>query len=639
MLMSRMNVSFYSFALVMIFTGYIFPVKGYAVPAAPVIHPLTQLDGTIISARHWGDENYHGWETEDGYTIVFDKGLKNWVYAVHDQNGKLISSAKVVGRDYVPDNCIPHMRPVGNERLKIIKRMTTKESNIRKDKSPQLVVPSTGTANIPVIMINFSDTTTIFTPTDFNTLLFGENTNSMKDYYEEVSYGEFSVSPGPTGVLGWYTASKNHDYYGENNSDGDDKWPGDLVYEAVLAADPYVDFSIYDMDNNGYVDVVDIIHQGTGEEASAEETDIWSHRWNLSSAKYYGRSNYGVYTTNDRNANGNYVKVNDYVIQPEQLYGGQETVGIFAHEYGHALGLPDLYDTDQSSNGIGDWSLMASGSWNYVSKSGDRPAHMDAWSKYFLGWVTPTKVTGILTNEPITQAATSADVYQLLDGDSLSGEYFLVENRQRSGFDAGLPGTGLLIWHIDGDTISDKIYNNEVNDKECYQPNDCSGSHYGVALMQADNNWDLEKNNDQGDSTDPYSENIGKTSFTDTSSPNSKLYNGSNSVVSVTGISASASVMTATLAEGVIIPTPTPTATVVLPNLTPYKPSGWSDKIVVSTTTGTNIDSSTINTSDTVYVDWAVVNNGSANINTKFYTKLYLDGSYKYSWSTASLNT
>ncbi|HAB52147.1 MAG TPA: hypothetical protein DCE80_08270, partial [Ignavibacteriales bacterium] len=79
-------------------------------------------------------------------------------------------------------------------------------------------------------------------------------------------------------------------------------------------------------------------------------------------------------------------------------------------------------------------------------------------------------------------------------------------------------------------------------------------------------------------------------------------------------------------------------ASYALPNLTPHKPSGWSDKIVVSTTTGTNSDSSTIYTSDTVYVDWAVINNGSANINTTFYTKLYIDGSYKSSWYTSSLD-
>jgi M6 family metalloprotease-like protein len=548
MLISKMSVSFYFFVLVMIFTGYIFPVKGYAVPAAPVIHPLTQPDGTIISAKQWGDESYHGWETEDGYTIIFDKGLESWVYAIQNTDGELVSSSRVVDRDDLPDNCVPHLRLAGKAQLRIIKKMTTRESRLKKAETLQNVVPTTGTANVPVIMINFNDTDTSFTVNNFNLLLFGTNTNSMRDYYEEVSYGEFSVSPGPTGVLGWYIASDEHEYYGKNDTNGYDKWPGDLVYEAVQAADDDVDFSIYDMDNDGYVDVVNIIHQGTGEEFSGDDTDIWSHRWDLNSAEYFGYSHYGEYRTNDRNKNGNYVRVNDYVIQPEQLdEGTQETVGVFAHEYGHSFGLPDLYDTDYSSNGIGDWSLMASGSWNYVSEIGDRPAHMDAWSKYFLGWVNPKKVKSTLTNEPITQAATTSDVYQLLSGNPLSGEYFLVENRQRANFDAGLPGDGLLIWHVDGNLISKKIDLNTVNNKECYPSKNCSKKHYGVALVQADDDWDLELDNNLGDAGDPYPGNTNNSSFNKETAPNSKLYNGKKSGVSITNISTSNATMTATL--------------------------------------------------------------------------------------------
>lgn len=234
--------------------------------------------------------------------------------------------------------------------------------------------------------------------------------------------------------------------------------------------------------------------------------------------------------------------INDYVIQPETLGGGMQTMGVFAHEYGHAIGLPDLYDTDGSSEGIGDWSLMAGGSWNYVTRSGDRPAHMDAWCKYKLGWVMPTRVTGTLMNEPITQAATAADVYQLGNGSPvlLGGEYFLVENRQKAGFDAGLPGAGLLIWHIDESMTT--------NNSECYPGGpDCSIQHYHVALEQADNLWELGKNIDRGDTGDPYPGSTGNTSFTGSSSPNSNLYNGNPSNASVTNISTPGYTMTATL--------------------------------------------------------------------------------------------
>lgn len=551
-----------SFFIVVTLVGFLFPnKKGYAIPAAPFIHTLTQSDGTSFKARQWGDESSHGWETEDGYTIVFDEGMNYWTYATHDTNGELVSSLKVVGKEDIPNSCLPHMRPVDQASLNIIKHMTTREilkasqgeGYSTEGEAIQKVVPSTGTANIPVILINFSDTTTAYTKTDFNTLLFGTGNYSMKDYYKEVSYSKFTVSSGPSGVVGWYTASKTHDYYGQNlnNKQGNDAWPADLVYEAVKAADAVVDFSSYDSDGDGYVDAVDVIHQGTDEAASAISTDIWSHRWSLNSAKNYGQSHYGEYTTNDKNSKGNYVKINDYTLEAEKAADGtQETVGVFAHEYGHALGLPDLYDTDYSSQGIGYWSLMAGGAYNYVTKSGDRPPHLDAWCKYYLGWVTPTQVSGTLTSEPITQAATTADVYKLLSGNPSSGEYFLVENRQKTSFDAGLPSSGLLIWHIDGNTIASKNLTNTVNDSECYPPGNCSINHYGVALIQADGQWNLEKNINQGDAGDPYPGLTNNTSFTGTSSPNSKLYNGSNSNVSITNISASGSTMTATLSVG-----------------------------------------------------------------------------------------
>ncbi|OQZ03512.1 MAG: hypothetical protein B6D34_07110 [Candidatus Brocadia sp. UTAMX1] len=566
------------------FIGFVSVNKGYAVPASPEIRTLVQRDGSLIRAKQWGDENHHGWKTEDGYSIVFDEKLENWTYAVHDLTGNLISSSKVVGRDDLPANSYPHLRPLEKFLSKKIQRKTSKELLIESE-FYQKVVPLTGTAKIPVILINFKDRPYYtYTKGDFDSLLFSSGTHSMKDYYEEVSYGKFSVSGGSGGVVGWYTASQNHDYYGQNDVYGDDMWPGDLVYEAVQAADDYIDFAEYDTDNDGYVDVVDIVHQGTDEAAGGSATDIWSHRWSLNGAQYYGRSNYGAYTTNDKNSKGKYVKINDYLIVAEKHYDNtQETVGVFAHEYGHALGLPDLYDTDYSSEGIGEWSLMAGGSYNQTSRYGDRPAHLDPWSKYFLGWVTPTKVMGDLINEPITAASSASDVYQLLSGNPLSGEYFLVENRQKSGFDAGLPGNGLLIWHIDGNVISNKLSKNKVNNNECYPPNNCASNHYGVALIQADGNWDLENGINRGDSTDPWSSDLGKTSFTNISSPNSKLYNGSDSNISVTEISSSASTMTATLSmQGVVPPpgTPTPTPTVTS---TPGTPTPTPSPTVTAT--------------------------------------------------------
>ncbi len=518
----------------------------FAVSASPTAHTLEQADGTRFQARMWGDEWLHGWETVEGYTILPDETTGSWNYAVLDKDQALVPSRQVVGNGPPPSNTPKHIRPRrGNARAKVLGPRAPKVPD-----GPSKVVPSTGTANIPVILINFANTTTTYTNTDFDTLLFGSTGNSsMKDYYEEVSYGNFSVSAGPSGVVGWYTAANGHDYYGQNDASGDDQWPGDLVYEAVVAADASVNFSAYDADGDCYVDVVDLVHQGTGEEAGFHiSTDIWSHRWSLSAAQSWGNSNYGIYTTNDPCPGGGFIKVNDYVIQPEIYGGSQHTIGVFAHEYGHALGLPDLYDTDGSSYGIGDWGLMGGGSWNGITRNGDSPAHFSAWSKLFLGWVSPTHVNTSLSGESISQVETNDDVYQLLSnpggasdwtsGGAGSGEYFLVENRRKIGFDAGLDGEGLLIWHVDES-----------------KGNNRDETNYLVALEQADGLFNLENDVNQGDANDPWKSNT--TGFTESTTPNSNLYNGSSSGVRVTDISASAVTMTANL----IINWPPPTIT------------------------------------------------------------------------------
>jgi M6 family metalloprotease-like protein len=394
-------------------------------------------------------------------------------------------------------------------------------------------VPSTGTATLPVILINFSDTLTTFSPAQFNDLLFGVGNKSMRDYYLEVSYGKFMISAGPGGIAGWYTAPKTHDYYGDDSS-GRDANVEELIVEAVKAADTAgFNFAPYDQNGDCYVDVVSIVHQGQGQENSETLGDIWSH---FSSILPY------TYTTNDPCPAGGFISVSEYIIQPEGRPGWMTTIGVFAHEYGHALGLPDLYDYDYTSHGIGAWSLMASGVGNYTTRSGDTPAHLDAWSKYALGWVAPRQVTGPLVAESIEQAETVADVYQLLSGSpSTGGEYFLVENRQKTGFDAALPGAGLLIWHIDE--------SQSPNANECNPLTTSCATipyHYKIALVQADNLWDLESNVDDGDDGDPYPGSFNNIDFTNLSLPSSNLYSGSPSSVGVSAISASAPTMTAT---------------------------------------------------------------------------------------------
>jgi M6 family metalloprotease-like protein len=514
------------------------PAVAHAVPAAPRIHELLQPDGTRFEARQWGDEWRHGWETADGYSIVVDAKSGFWTFARRAESGPLVATELRVGHEAPPADLPRHLRPRGGS--------ARRDDQLRARSATTGLVAraqaTTGTANVPVILANFNDTSTTYDAAGFTSLLFGTGSWSMKDYYEEVSYGAFSVAAGPGGVVGWYTASNNHDYYGTNVS-GEDQWPGDLVHDAVAAADAAgYNFAPYDRDGDCFVDTVVVVHQGRGEDESGTATDIWSHNWDLYSAQYFGKSHYGIYTTNDACLAGGFIMVNDYTMQPERSIDGIVTVGVFAHEYGHALGLPDLYDTDYSSRGVGRWSVMASGSWCGVTRNGDRPSHMDPWSKYRLGWVTPTLVTSTLTNETINRASTTADVYQFRAGSPTDGgEYFLLENRQQHSFDEGLPGAGLLIWHVD----EAKTH----NDSECYQGGpDCASQHYKVAVEQADGLWDLEKNADNGDSGDPFPGSASTTNFTSVTTPSSALYDGTASGVIVTEIGASAETMTATLA-------------------------------------------------------------------------------------------
>ena len=541
-------------SLIVATLGPMIPFHAEAVPAAPRLHTLMQPDGEQIGARQWGDEHGHGFETSTGRAIIKDPLTRQWTYAVLGWNGALASSgvrvSKGVYRSKVEGGFAPHLRPTPDVAFKsFAASVSGAPARFQTQaEATSLIVPSTSTANIPVLLANFGNTSTTNIPQDFNTLLFGAGNWSMSDYYNEVSYGKFSVGPGPSGVGGWYRASGSHDYYGAN-SGGSDAWPGDLVYEAVAAADAAgYNFAAYDRDGDCYVDVVAIVHQGTGEEASGVAADIWSHRWNLSSAQYWGRSHYGVYTTRSVCSAGGMMMVNDYIIQPERLWSGMSTMGVFAHEFGHSLGLPDLYDTDGSSQGDGNWSLMAAGAWGQASVPGDRPTHMDPWSKYKLGWVAPTPVVGTLANESIDAANGTADVYQIRSGSpTAGGEYFLVENRQRAGFDAGLPGAGLLIWHIDEAKTTS---GNTDNSGECYPGGpSCASQHYHVAVIEADNLWNLEKNNNRGDAGDPFPGTAGKVAFSATSTPGSNLYSGAASSVLVSDISAPASTMTATLSS------------------------------------------------------------------------------------------
>jgi Uncharacterized protein conserved in bacteria len=202
------------------------------------------------------------------------------------------------------------------------------------------------------------------------------------------------------------------------------------------------------------VDQFATIHQGGGQEVTDQTEDIWSHRWYLSAGTG------SAYVTDDSSPDCATIEVNGYTIQPETFYGQIATIGVYAHEFGHGLGLPDLYDTDYSSEGIGNWGLMGSGSYGGVNRSGDAPNHMTAWTKAYLGWLDPpTVTTGELRDSiSLNNVSQSNDYLKLLnESNNTNGEYFYVENRQQVGFDKGLPGEGLLVTHINESRLGGRL--------------------------------------------------------------------------------------------------------------------------------------------------------------------------------------
>ncbi len=359
------------------------------------------------------------------------------------------------------------------------------------------------------ILVDFEDNqadTVNFPPSAIERLLFSigqEPYGSLREYYLENSFGLLDVTGS---VTRWYRMPQPYSFYVAGKR-GLGPFPMNaqgLALDAIKAADWDVNYSNFDNDgpdgvpdsgdDDGYVDALMIVHAGPGYEATLDTNDIHSHKWVL----FFEQTLDGV-------------KLWPYLMQPEN-----GLLGVYCHEFGHNLGLIDLYDRDYRSMGLGGWSLMAYGSWNQL---GLRPGHMDAWSKMRAGFLTPIapsqNVTGIVF-PPIEEEPLA---YKLWDSGTGDRQYFLVERREPIGFDDGLPGGGLLIYHVDEDML-----------------NNDDAVHYKVALEQADGQLELENRMNAGDTGDPYPGSANSTTFGYETAPNSISYSGGDSKVRVFNI-------------------------------------------------------------------------------------------------------
>jgi len=359
-------------------------------------------------------------------------------------------------------------------------------------------------------------------------------TGSVRDHYLETSYGQFTID---STVAGWFDLPSSETFYANGNS-GLTSLTWQLITDGLDAADASIDFSQFDQDGDGWIDAITFLHSGYGAEwggtdqyGTGVNDRIWSHKWSIP-----------VWTS----AEG--VKVSDYNISPGLWATSGSSpgrIGVVVHELGHFFGLPDLYDTDGSSQGIGNWCIMAGGSWGFDG-SQQHPSHHSAWARMKMGWVSPTLLLPGTHSAP--RVETNPSVFRLESGYPV-GEYVLVENRQQTGFDSALPQGGLCIWHID--ETKGSMGSNDPNTDEGFSGQTgwpTNGRHYRNALLQADNGWDMERNLDRGDSGDVYRTG-GVSSITGTTSPNLRAYQGGTIVANdnrITGISTSSATMSFT---------------------------------------------------------------------------------------------
>ena len=457
-----------------------------AVPARRTQRTLTLSDGTQVTATLSGDENYHYWKTADGRAFVMNE--ENIPQEISLQQAQSKLQAKVQARN-------AH---------RIAKRTKRKaawgaETN-----------PISGERKGLVILVNYKDKKMQHTQAEYNDYFnkagYSDNncTGSVRDYFLSQSYGKFSLD---FDVMGPVTLSKNLSYYGDNDSDGNDKHAAEMVAEAVKLAVSGIDLKKYDWDGDGYVDQVYVVYAGYGEHADAPANTIWPHEFELSEAAQYNDGP-GALTING-------VTIDTYACSSE-LRGSSgnkmDGIGTACHEFSHCLAIPDMYDTsaDGENFGMNVWDLMDYGSYNGEDGYGETPAPFTSYERMYCGWLTPVELTQPC-NVNDMPAITKEPVAYLIRNDNpkFPGEYYLLENHQQESWDAYAPAHGMLVLHVDFNSNAWK--QNTVNNV---------ASHQRMTIIPADGK--LSHYNTAGDTWPGTSK---KTALTDSSNPAAKLYN------------------------------------------------------------------------------------------------------------------
>ena len=445
----------------------------HAVPADPTPVKVAQPDGTTLTVTLHGDEFFHFTTTLDGYTV-----LKNaagyYTYATLENNdlvpGKLI--ARDAAQRTTSDREFLATLPKG------LTSTVQAQNGRRMLKSRNGVMRRVGSDGHMdyerfrglIILINYTDKKfSMSNPSSFyddmvNTHDFTgytlngrkvKMTGSVRDYFYDNSAHIFDpvfdvVGPVEVNYPCTYPQSTSF---------------ADVVFNAALdAIDPFVDFNDYDTDSDGVVDMVFFLVAGLSANYSGNnENYLWPHMWYLYYTPSHDGVDFGLYACSTEIAGW------------EGYRSDVNGIGTFCHEFGHVLGLPDLYDTDYSGSGgesrnPGNWSIMAGGSGNNYGRN---PVGYSLYERYALGFTYPVAIDqdGPLTIEPLDQ---SNQGYRL--NTPTDNEFFLIENRQPGKWDQFLPGHGMLVARVDS-TNEQVWWSNEVN---------CNPNRMYFDLLRAD---------------------------------------------------------------------------------------------------------------------------------------------------------
>ena len=454
---------------------------------------LIQPDGARVPVRIWGDEFYHVVESPDGYTLVRDPLTGVICYAGLSEDGtKLVSTGlRFEPGGAAPPGIAPHLRIKPQAAaVEILAARREHDLQLEKDRPPLAggvvtALPTTGQVRGICLIVDFSDEPAVIPPEEIDRFCnlpgysgFGNN-GSVRDYFRDVSQDLLTYTNDVPAA--YHRASRPKTYY-TNPSVPYGTRAVELVTEAIEALDAAgLDFSLYDSNGDGAVDAVNCLYAGPPN--SAWSKGLWPHAGSLSLQKD------GVWI---------------YRYQISDTGGGLK-LATFCHENGHMLcGWPDLYDYGFDSWGAGRYCIMS------YPTSDQNPQEPCAYLKLKAGWAAITDLSGPTIRFTVPNASTNVCFRYRRPG--RSNEYYLIENRQKTGRDAQLPDAGLAIWHID--TFGSNNWQHRTLDY-----------HYEATLVQADGRWDLETNVNSGDSTDLYAAPT-HTACTPLTSPDTHWWDG-----------------------------------------------------------------------------------------------------------------